>query len=60
LIVGLVAASVAMFEVCSDVTNLSGHHGVFLLTLVHAMKALVTVVMESRRGIKGYNARFHN
>lgn len=60
LVIGLVAASVALYEICRDVTSLSGHHGVFLLTFMHALKAFVTVVVESRRGLKGYHARFHN
>jgi len=60
LIVGTVAAVVALYEVSQVIKNISGHHGVLLLTIMHALKAMVNVVLESRRGLKGYNARFHN
>ena len=64
LAVGLVAGGCALFELAQDFDKIGAHHAVFLVTLIHALKALSSVIKESRtvvRGIsKSYHARFHN
>lgn len=60
LTVGLIAGSFAIVEVLQDFKKLGGHHGLALITLLHSVKALMGVLKESKRALKGYAARFHN
>jgi len=64
LVVGLVAGGCAMFELAQDFQKVGSHHAVLLVTLIHALKALSSVIKESKNVAKGisksYHNRFHN
>lgn len=58
LFVGAIACSFALWEILGDLSKLSGHHGVFIVTFLHSIKAFTSVLKESKRALKGYTARF--
>lgn len=64
LCVGLAAGSCAIIELLQDIERIGAHHAIVLVTFLHALKALSSVIKESRTVFKGvsrhYHKRFHN
>lgn len=64
LFVGLAAGACAIAELVQDVQKVGAHHAIVLVTFLHALKSLSSVMKESKTVIKGisktYHARFHN
>ena len=64
LVVGLVAGGCAVFELAQDFSKVGSHHAVVLVTLIHALKAVSSIIKESKNVAKGisksYHNRFHN
>lgn len=50
LFVGLLAGIFALAEVLKDFKNIGAHHGLVVTSLLHALKALTSVIKEGRRG----------
>lgn len=64
LCVGLAAGGCAIIELLQDIEKIGAHHAIVLVTFLHALKALSSVIKESRTVVKGvsrhYHKRFHN
>ena len=58
LFVGLLAGMFALAEVLKDFKNIGAHHGLVATSLLHALKALTSVVKEGRRGKRVFHYNF--
>lgn len=54
LFVGFVAGSLAAWELVQDFQKIGAHHGLLLITLMHALKAFTSVLKEGKRALKGF------
>ena len=54
LFVGFVAGGLAAWELVQDFQKIGAHHGLLLITLMHALKAFTSVLKEGKRALKGF------
>jgi hypothetical protein len=53
LFVGAVAGGLAAWELIQDLGKIGAHHGLLLITLMHALKAFTSLLKEGKRALKG-------